>query len=55
MTEMRLQFTHLRTIKNEEVIIPNSSMINNEVVNYSSLAHRHGLILHTINGTASRS
>src|SRR5215813_11393513 len=47
VTEMRLQVTHLRTIKNEEVIIPNSSIINNEVVNYSSLAHRHGLILHT--------
>jgi small-conductance mechanosensitive channel len=45
--EMRLQVTHLRTIKNEEVIIPNSSILSNEVVNYSSLAHRHGLILHT--------
>jgi len=50
VTEMRLQVTHLRTIKNEEVIIPNSSIINNEVVNYSSLAHRHGLILHTTVG-----
>ena len=48
--EMRLQVTHLRTIKNEEVIIPNSSIVNNEVVNYSSLAHRHGLILHTTVG-----
>src|SRR5215467_13942260 len=43
VTEMRLQATHLRTIKNEEVIIPNSSILSNEVVNYSSLAHRHGL------------
>jgi small-conductance mechanosensitive channel len=47
VTEMRLQVTHVRTIKNEEVIIPNSSILNNEVVNYSSLAHRLGLILHT--------
>jgi small-conductance mechanosensitive channel len=47
VTEMRLQVTHLRTIKNEEVIIPNSSILNNEVVNYSSLASRLGLILHT--------
>jgi small-conductance mechanosensitive channel len=47
VTEMRLQVTHLRTIKNEEVIIPNSSILTNEVVNYSSLAHRLGLILHT--------
>ena len=50
VTEMRLQVTHLRTIKNEEVIIPNSSILNNEVVNYSSLAQRHGLILHTTVG-----
>jgi small-conductance mechanosensitive channel len=47
VTEMRLQVTHLRTIKNEEVIIPNSSILGNEVVNYSSLASRLGLILHT--------
>jgi len=47
VTEMRLQVTHLRTIQNEEVIIPNSSILNNEVVNYSSLAHGLGLILHT--------
>ena len=50
VTEMRVQVTHLRTIKNEEVIIPNSSIVNNEVVNYSSLALRHGLILHTTVG-----
>jgi small-conductance mechanosensitive channel len=47
VTEMRLQVTHVRTIKNEEVIIPNSSILNNEVVNYSSLARQLGLILHT--------
>jgi small-conductance mechanosensitive channel len=47
VTEMRLQVTHLKTIKNEEVVIPNSSILNNEVVNYSSLAKTRGLILHT--------
>ena len=47
VTEMRLQVTHVTTVKNEEVIIPNSSILNNEVVNYSSLARRLGLILHT--------
>ena len=47
VAEMRLQVTHLRTLKNEEVIIPNSSILNNEVVNYSSLARQGGLILHT--------
>lgn len=45
--ETRLQVTHLKTIKNEEVIIPNSRILNNEVVNYSTLARREGLILHT--------
>lgn len=47
VTELRLQATHLMTVKNEEVIIPNSSILNNEVVNYSSLARERGLILHT--------
>jgi small-conductance mechanosensitive channel len=47
VTEIRLQATHLRTIKNEEVIVPNSLIINTEVVNYSSLARKGGLILHT--------
>jgi small-conductance mechanosensitive channel len=45
--EMRLQATHLRTIKNEEIIMPNSLIINTEVINYSSLARKGGLILHT--------
>jgi small-conductance mechanosensitive channel len=47
VTEIRLQATHLRTSKNEEVIVPNSLIINTEVVNYSSLARIGGLILHT--------
>ena len=50
VTEMRLQVTHLKTVKNEEVIIPNSQILNNEVVNYSSLASNKGLILHTTVG-----
>jgi small-conductance mechanosensitive channel len=50
VTEMRLQVTHLKTVKNEEVVIPNSSILNNEVVNYSSLAKTQGLILHTTVG-----
>lgn len=48
--ERRLQVTHLRTPKNEEVIIPNSTLLNNHVVNLSSLAARDGLILHTTVG-----
>lgn len=46
----RLQVTHLRTLKNEEVTVPNSSILGQEVVNYSTLAGREGLILHTTVG-----
>jgi len=50
VTTMRLQVTHLRTPKNEEVIIPNSSILNGDVTNYSSMAQSPGLILHTTVG-----
>jgi hypothetical protein len=50
VTEMRVQVTHLRTVKNEEVTIPNSTIVGNEVINYSALAHKTGLILHTMVG-----
>jgi small-conductance mechanosensitive channel len=48
--EMRLLVTHLLTAKNEEVIVPNSSILASEVVNYSSMAKEPGLILHTTVG-----
>jgi small-conductance mechanosensitive channel len=47
VVEMRLQVTHLRSPKNEEIIIPNSQILASEVVNYSSLSRAQGLILHT--------
>ena len=50
VTEIRLQVTHVRSIRNEEVVIPNSSLLNSNVVNYSALARSHGLILHTTVG-----
>ncbi|SEM10911.1 Mechanosensitive ion channel [Syntrophus gentianae] len=50
VTMMRLQVTHLRTLKNEEVSIPNSKILSGHVVNYSSLAREKGLILHTTVG-----
>ena len=50
VAEMRLQVTHLRSPKNEEIVIPNSTIMNSHVINYSSLAARHGLILHTTVG-----
>lgn len=45
--QTRMQVTHLRTPKNEEVIIPNSTILTSPVTNYSKLAHERGLILHT--------
>jgi small-conductance mechanosensitive channel len=53
VTEMRLQVTHLRTIKNEDVIVPNSTILTSQVVNYSSYAATDGLILHTTVGIGS--
>jgi small-conductance mechanosensitive channel len=50
VVETRVQVTHLRTNKNEEVVIPNSLILNGEVVNYSTIARREGLILHTTVG-----
>lgn len=47
---MRLQATHLLTIKNETVTIPNSLILNSHVVNFSTLAKSQGLILHTTVG-----
>jgi small-conductance mechanosensitive channel len=45
--DMRLQVTHVKSLKNEEIVIPNSQILSSDVVNYSSLAKTHGLILHT--------
>ena len=47
VTDQRLQVTRLRSLKNEEIVIPNSQILNGEVVNFSTLARTHGLILHT--------
>lgn len=47
VAEIRLQVIHLRTIKNEEITVPSSVVVNSNVINYSSLAKKHGLILHT--------
>ena len=47
VTEVRLQVTHLRSLKNEEIVIPNSVILGSHVINYSTLARTSGLILHT--------
>jgi small-conductance mechanosensitive channel len=47
---MRVLVTHLRTPKNEEIVVPNSTILNGEVTNYSTMARDQGLILHTTVG-----
>ncbi len=47
VTQVRLLTTRVRTIKNEEVTIPNGTIINTHLVNYTVLAKTQGLILHT--------
>ena len=48
--QVRMMVTHLRTPKNEEVIVPNSMILASEVTNYSAKAASDGLILHTTVG-----
>jgi small-conductance mechanosensitive channel len=48
--DVRLMETHLRSLKNEEIVIPNSQILSGEVTNYSNLAIKQGLILHTTAG-----
>jgi small-conductance mechanosensitive channel len=50
VTEVRLLVTHLRTAKNEEIVVPNSVVLQSHIVNYSKLAKSQGLILHTTVG-----
>ena len=47
VVETSMLVTRLRTIKNEVVTVPNSAIVGGQVVNYSALAHKGGLILHT--------
>lgn len=48
--ESKMMVTYIKTIKNELIAVPNSEIINKEVINYSSLAKTMGLILHTTVG-----
>jgi len=48
--DMRFLVTRVRSLKNEEVVIPNSIILNSSIVNYSSQIREQGLILHTTVG-----
>ncbi len=47
VVERTLLVTRVRTIKNEDITIPNSGILGNHIINYSSSAGNQGLILHT--------
>jgi small-conductance mechanosensitive channel len=50
VTEASLLVTRLRSVKNEEIVIPNSQILSSAVTNYSTLARADGVILHTTVG-----
>ncbi len=50
VTEASLLVTRVRSVKNEEIVIPNSQILNGAVTNYSALARADGVILHTTVG-----
>ncbi len=45
--EQKLLLTRLRSFKNEEIIIPNSVLLNSSILNYNTRVEDLGLILHT--------
>ncbi|QQS54371.1 MAG: mechanosensitive ion channel [Candidatus Competibacteraceae bacterium] len=48
--EMRVLVARLRSPKNEEIVLPSTTILNGEVINYSTLAREQGLVLHTTVG-----
>lgn len=47
ITETRLQVTHIRSTKNEEITLPNSQIMASHVTNFSKPSRDGRLILHT--------
>lgn len=45
--EKTLLVTRIRTIKNEDITIPNATVMNSHTINYSTAAEDVGLIVHT--------
>ncbi|WP_186757270.1 mechanosensitive ion channel family protein [Echinicola salinicaeni] len=47
VVEKTLLVTRLKTIKNEEITIPNSAILTGNTINYTSYSQNEGLIIHT--------
>lgn len=45
--EKTMLVTRIRTIKNEDITVPNSSVLSGHAINYSACAEKEGLLLHT--------
>jgi small-conductance mechanosensitive channel len=45
--EKALLVTRIRTIKNEDITLPNAAILSGHTINYSTAARELGLILHT--------
>jgi small-conductance mechanosensitive channel len=45
--EKTLLVTRLRTVKNVEVVLPNSAIAGGHILNYSAMSRSRGLVLHT--------
>jgi small-conductance mechanosensitive channel len=47
VVEKNLLITRIRTIKNEDITVPNSTILGGAVINYTTSSKNLGLILHT--------
>ena len=47
VAEKNMLITRIKTVKNEDITVPNSTVLSTHTVNYSSLSQTMGLILHT--------
>lgn len=45
--EKSILMTRIRTVKNEEITIPNSTILSGQTINFTTFAKESGLILHT--------
>jgi small-conductance mechanosensitive channel len=45
--EKSILMTRIRTIKNEEITIPNSTILSGQTINFTTFAKDSGLVLHT--------
>ncbi|MDP5220554.1 mechanosensitive ion channel [Ruegeria sp. 2205SS24-7] len=50
VVQIKLMETHLKSIKNELISIPNAQLLNSEVTNYTKKIDGSGLLLHTTVG-----